>query len=480
MTTAAPEKSSHSAVRRPSRWSKRAVQVVFQSSDLTIIIAAALAAVSLRFGQSELPDDYAVLVALGAFAFLFLGPMFRTHRPESMSDPVTAVRRVASSWGLAVLLVIALSFAAKTSGQYSRIWLGSWALLGFVALGSVRLFYRYVLTWLRETGRLCGHSVLVGPTDRIEALLPYLSDRENAVLATVAVAPRGSGDGGDGAAPAAPDLRDAVREIAVLCTRYRIDQVLLAPPLDDDAALEAYVGATRFLPVAVKILPPPGVLRRRSDFGLTDDPAVITVARPPLAEMDRTVKRLFDIVVGSALLVVLSPLLLLLAALIRLDSPGPALFRQRRGGFGKASFTVLKFRTLHVTEDGTGPLQQVTRRDPRVTRMGRFLRASSLDELPQLINVLRGEMSLVGPRPHALVHDTAFSEQVESYMARHRVKPGMTGLAQVTGLRGEVPDVETLQRRIEQDLYYVENWSLALDIKILVLTAIKLAGRDVY
>jgi putative colanic acid biosynthesis UDP-glucose lipid carrier transferase len=182
-----------------------------------------------------------------------------------------------------------------------------------------------------------------------------------------------------------------------------------------------------------------------------------------------TVKRLLDILAGTLALLAVLPALVAIAALIRLNSPGPILFRQRRIGLNGRSFYIFKFRTMTTLDDGP-VVRQASRGDDRVTSVGRVLRKFSLDELPQLFNVLRGEMSLVGPRPHALAHDTEYSQAIELYAARHNVKPGITGWAQVNGWRGPTPHLDLMIRRLEHDLWYVDNWSLWLDIKIMLLT----------
>jgi exopolysaccharide biosynthesis polyprenyl glycosylphosphotransferase len=200
----------------------------------------------------------------------------------------------------------------------------------------------------------------------------------------------------------------------------------------------------------------------------------------PLSILQRATKRLLDIVLASSGLLVLLPVFALLAAAIRLDSAGPILFRQGRTGFNGRAFRIYKFRTMTTLEDGL-QIRQASRNDQRVTRVGRVLRRLSLDELPQLINVLKGEMSVVGPRPHALVHDDQYSRLIAEYAARHKMKPGITGWAQVNGCRGETPHVDMMKRRVNYDLGYIESWSLWLDLKILVMTVIHVVkDRNVY
>jgi exopolysaccharide biosynthesis polyprenyl glycosylphosphotransferase len=193
------------------------------------------------------------------------------------------------------------------------------------------------------------------------------------------------------------------------------------------------------------------------------------IKRSPLVATGQALKRAIDIAVAGAGLFVLSPLLLLTALAIRLDSAGPSLFTQARNGFNGRSFRILKFRTMHVLEDGP-VIRQATRNDPRFTRLGRWLRRTNIDELPQLFNVLAGDMSLVGPRPHAAAHNQAYEKLIANYALRYHVKPGITGWAQVKGYRGETRTVDLMAKRVELDLWYINNWSIWLDIKIIFLT----------
>ena len=192
-----------------------------------------------------------------------------------------------------------------------------------------------------------------------------------------------------------------------------------------------------------------------------------------LTALERLSKRLLDVTVAATSLVLLVPLLVVVAVAIKLESRGPVIFRQRRHGFNGRSFAIYKLRTMRVMEDGAAVVQ-ATEKDPRVTRVGRFLRATSIDELPQLLNVLQGHMSMVGPRPHALIHDYEYGRMIANYAFRHHVKPGITGWAQVHGYRGGTPRLELMERRITLDLWYIDNWSLTLDINIMLRTFFEL------
>lgn len=201
--------------------------------------------------------------------------------------------------------------------------------------------------------------------------------------------------------------------------------------------------------------------------------------RLPLGALDPLVKRLFDLVLATALLATLAPLMLLVGLIVRATSAGPAIFTQQRRGFDGREFAILKFRTMRVAQDGPG-LRQATRGDPRVTRLGRWLRRTSIDELPQLVNVLRGEMSLIGPRPHALAHDDAFAHAIYEYARRRHMKPGLTGAAQAAGLRGETRTLAQMQARVARDIWYIDNWSMALDIRIAFQTLFTLFKHEAY
>ena len=252
----------------------------------------------------------------------------------------------------------------------------------------------------------------------------------------------------------------------------RPDDVFILAPWSHGARIEAAVDAFMRVPASIH-LGAERILERFSDVHIqrTGPIATLNLVRRPLTALEVAQKRLFDIVVSAVLLIALSPVLLAVALLVRLDSAGPALFRQRRYGFNQEPFRIVKFRSMNVMEDGRA-VAQAEAEDPRVTRLGRLLRRSNLDELPQLINVLLGEMSLVGPRPHAMAHDQHFERSIALYARRHNVKPGITGWAQVNGFRGEIDSPDKIQSRFEHDLYYIDNWSLLFDIRILVMTVI--------
>ena len=265
------------------------------------------------------------------------------------------------------------------------------------------------------------------------------------------------------------DIR-IVNSVANFVRERNAREILLAVPWSDFARIDFIREHIKVLPVSVRLLPDMRV-RSLTDYSSSARQNILSVEilGAPLSPVEQGVKRVIDVVLAAVALVLLLPIMLLTAIAIKLDGPGPVIFRQFRKGFNGQQFVMLKFRTMTVQENGSA-VTQATRDDPRVTGIGKLLRASSIDELPQLINVLSGEMSLIGPRPHALAHDSQFEKLLSDYAFRHHVKPGITGWAQCNGARGATPQIEQIQERVKLDLRYINNWSLWLDFQILIKT----------
>jgi undecaprenyl-phosphate galactose phosphotransferase/putative colanic acid biosynthesis UDP-glucose lipid carrier transferase len=279
---------------------------------------------------------------------------------------------------------------------------------------------------------------------------------------------------------ASTDVR-VFNSVANFVRRNGCREILLALPWGDAGRMEFVRDQIKTLPVAVRLLPD---MRVRSLTNYTSSARqrvlAIEIQRAPLSGAERFVKRVMDVSVASLALIFFLPVMALTAIAIKLDGPGPVIFRQRRKGFNGQQFVMFKFRTMTVQENGP-IVAQATRDDPRVTAIGRLLRSASIDELPQLLNVLNGDMSLIGPRPHALAHDNYFENIVGDYAFRHHVKPGITGWAQCNGARGATPSIEHISERVKLDLWYINNWSLWLDIQILIKTFFEvLRKRNAY
>ena len=270
----------------------------------------------------------------------------------------------------------------------------------------------------------------------------------------------------------AASLRSKLSDVVQVARNERIEDVYLLMDWQHRRVIDGILGALAVLPVSVHLVPDESAARfLNHPIANVGGTWTAVLKRTPLSYAERTTKRCFDLCFAATGLLTLLPLMLVTALFIKLDSRGPVFFRQKRNGFNGEAFDILKFRTMHVLEDG--PLiQQATRNDPRVTRLGRWLRKSSIDELPQLFNVIWGKMSLVGPRPHAASHNTEYEAVIANYAFRHHVKPGLTGWAQVNGYRGETRQIEQMECRVEHDLWYINNWSQLLDLKIVLKTVV--------
>ena len=285
---------------------------------------------------------------------------------------------------------------------------------------------------------------------------------------------------------AAPDgtARGSVSDLVQLCRAGAVDQIFLAVPWGGVPEVDTWLAQLRELPVEVCLYPgAPAVALRTTGVSFVGTEPVFTVIKAPIAGRSYLFKELQDRALALVAIVAFMPVMLAIVLCIRLDSPGSILFRQKRYGLNNDTIEVLKFRTMHVgsLEPAAGRTAQACRHDPRVTRVGRVLRRYSLDELPQLFNVLHGEMSIVGPRPHAVAHNEHYAALIEAYASRHRVKPGMTGWAQVNGLRGETSTLDLMEQRVRHDLYYIEHWSPVLDVKIILRTVFQgFAAKNAY
>src|SRR6516225_10114292 len=379
---------------------------------------------------------------------------------------------------LVILLLTASLFILKVSDNVSRLWLATWSITSPIALCGLRLLTASAVQRLRQSGRLMKNVAIVGASEVGQQLAAkFIRER----LGTRLV---GIFDERQSRFVESADIRTKVHQLPVLyelLCRGTVDEIVIA--IAPYASSRVFELSRRFHPFAVslRVLAPVGyenfqVLdsRRYEDIG------TFRVMGKPLDEVAVLLKRIEDVVIAVFCLLVTLPLMLAIALSVKLESRGPVLFRQKRLGANNLPFNLLKFRSMFVEQ--TDPLgRELTRAgDPRITRVGRFLRMTSMDELPQLINVLRGDMSLVGPRPHALAASAAgvaYARAISEYPIRHRVKPGITGWAQVNGWRGETTTIDQIRQRVEHDLYYIENWSLTFDLLILGRTVFAVLSR---
>ncbi|ADP70116.1 Undecaprenyl-phosphate glucose phosphotransferase [Rhodomicrobium vannielii ATCC 17100] len=378
---------------------------------------------------------------------------------------------VAFAFGLSLFVL----FAIKASEQFSRGWFTSWLLVTYAILLVTRVGWRTAYARLLKNGYLRTAVIVIGSGEPLQNTVARLRDEERrgpvSIAAVYALDPNEARES-ESQIDRNSHLDGCLQQIVMQCQTNSVSDVIVALPASEKDTLCRAVAHLRLLPVNVNIVPDfgeldlsSGTVRSYGHFG------AIGVQRIPISEWGVFVKKIEDIVIATIALFVFAPAMCLIAIAIKLDSPGPVFFRQRRHGFNNKIIHVLKFRTMTVLEDGQ-QVVQASKSDSRVTRVGRILRRTSLDELPQFLNVLKGDMSVVGPRPHALAHNDYYSRLLENYARRHRVKPGITGWAQINGFRGEVLEASQMEQRVKLDLEYIENWAIWLDIKIVLMTPI--------
>ncbi|WP_442488332.1 undecaprenyl-phosphate glucose phosphotransferase [Halomonas litopenaei] len=441
-----------------SEWMRR----LMRCFDAVIAMAAAALALStLAHAQGV---EYSLLILVGGLLLPACGELLGLYEPWRGRSLFTMLGIYTLSWLLTVVLLSVFLVVTRSTIVFSHGWLLVSSLL-VLGLGCTlrALLYTY-LRRLRARGHNLKRVLVIGRPDNIErvashlAALPYIGFRISHVI---------TDDNPD------EILYRIERLVEQSVFRRDYDEIWLSYPLSDGEAVKTIARELLSVPVNLRYFPDLSDVRLLNHrVAKVADMYSLDLNVSPLNGPMRWIKELEDRLLGCVLFLVFLPVMLVVAVLIRVDMGGPVLFKQTRHGLDGKRFRIYKFRTMHLHPQ-EGRTRQATAGDPRVTRLGRILRCTSLDELPQLYNVLQGRMSLVGPRPHAMDHNDHFKDIIEVYMQRHRVKPGMTGWAQVNGLRGITDDVELMRRRVEYDLYYIDNWSLALDIKILVMTLTK-------
>lgn len=417
---------------------------------------------------------------------LLLVPSFYSlglYRFEAIVRPTSRLGRMLAIYFVIFLLLVTLAFALKLSVEFSRIWAFTWLLSGAVCLSLGRGLARYLVYRFAQSGRLGRNVLVIGTGEQAQKLLRHLNRSKEPWSRVIGIFD-------DRLQRTAPSLlghpvRGNLDDLVQYVRAHRCDDVLVALPWTAVQRIVDIVEKLRVLPVHVGISPDlVGVSFAGSTYSRYLGLPVLDVYDKPLAGWNYLAKALFDRVFGAIFLLLAAPAFLLIAAAIRCETPGPVFFRQYRYGFNNGLIPMLKFRSMYVHLQDDDAHTLTTANDARVTRVGGFLRRTSLDELPQLINVVRGDMSLVGPRPHALQAKAAgrlYDDVVAGYALRHKVKPGITGWAQVNGWRGETDTQEKIIKRVDHDLYYIENWSLLFDLLIILRTAWEcLRGRNAY
>jgi Undecaprenyl-phosphate glucose phosphotransferase len=480
-----PDSDSHNKIdcdnfaykQKPLHFTAEIVSGLVGVGDfLTIILGAALSYLVYVQDILKAPspiNDYLVIGCIGAAFTTLLMRSLQWYDYRSFLNFPLQGGRAALALTVTFAALIVLAFFSKTSADWSRAWLLIWFLLSLGLLWTSRLALWTRLRRLENAGRFRTRVVVIGLHRMIapiaEKFRPSADSRVDLVrLFTIS-------DLSEEASQA------ALQSMLSFCRVNDIDQVVIAMPLSEEETLLNLLKQVGMLPVAVRLCFDDGALSRMfRSMSRVDGVALINVFEKPLSDWQKVTKRLFDLAIGLPAFLISAPLMLVIAILIRCESRGPVFFRQVRHGLNHSRFEVLKFRTMFQELSDVEGSKQAVPGDRRVTRAGKMLRRSSLDELPQILNVLRGDMSIVGPRPHPVRMFAAqqpYEELVDDYAARHRMKPGITGWAQVHGWRGPTTDEEHARKRIEYDLYYINNWSIWLDVKIVLMTPIAILAQ---
>jgi len=451
------------------------IQPTLAIADAVLIVLSAIIgggafqlSIGLFYGD---PEMYAGIGLICAVSYAVCARHANLYSIETILRERRDYLDILTGWGLVILFLSVIFFLLKLGTDISRGSVSSFCVLGCVVLVLWRKLVKHTLRVALLAGAIRGRkTAIIGSTEELARIrrdfLLYhygAEEIERIVLGKGSEEPDASLMNG---------VIDRIRSASV-------DQIMLALDWSDRSKLELVRQFFRVFPLPVRLIPDRS-MREVLKYSESAEHLLIDLQREPLSRLEQFSKRAIDLAVAIVSLVVLSPLMIVTAGAIAIQGGGPIVFRQRRMGFNNQVFSIYKFRTMRVTEDGPS-VSQARKNDSRVTPLGRILRRTSIDELPQLFNVLRGDMSIVGPRPHAVAHDDKYGLMIAEYAFRRHVKPGITGWAQVNGFRGETLRLEQMSKRVELDLWYINNWSLALDLHIMARTAFELArARNAY
>lgn len=452
--------------------SSRVLSTIFSFLDACLILLVGIVSYHLLIGTSlGLHDNYLFAICFIWITFFFLGRYAGIYSFSTILAPLTNFPKLAVVCLTTFMLLLAVAFSLKVSNEFSRVWMYSFGAATFIVILSYRLIGFLVINYLASRGICTRNVVVLGGGKQTERLLKQLSNEKPAINKIVGI----FDDRIERVGPTVGGhlLLGNIDALIKFVRTNHVDDIIVALPWNADERQIEIVSRLRELPAHVHLVSDLVGFRfpyqpSPNHFGGVP---MIEVVDSPLSGFKIAIKALEDRILGSLLLVAFSPVLLLVALAIRLESKGPILFRQKRYGYNNQIFEIYKFRSMYHDGKQRPVTVQASKDDPRITRVGKFIRRTSLDELPQLFNVVSGCMSLVGPRPHAVDHNEEYSELIDGYFARHKVKPGITGWAQVKGFRGETDTLEKMEARVNYDTYYVENWSLFFDLQILAMTA---------
>jgi Undecaprenyl-phosphate glucose phosphotransferase len=467
-----PLRAPHGPVAGPSKQRLRLTparaRAVLRLLDVAVIVTAALLA--HRMGP-EVAAHGALLSFVVACAVLVAVDLFASagiYRPRHLGNAAAQIWRVAGAWTSVQVLLATFAFVSGSSGLLPWPLFAAWWGIALITLIALHVVGAAVIGRGQRSGWLATRLVLVGAGPQAANFILRVRQQDPGIVIA------GLFDDRRSRVPASVEgcaVLGTLDDLAEFVRTRHVDQIVITLPQHAAGRRLACFEKLRHLPLDVRLSPDlPGL--ELDGHGMTQIAGVplLRVFDRPLTGWSRLAKGIEDRVIAAMVLLLAAPVLLAVAIVVRATSSGPVLFKQRRYGFDNQAIDVLKFRTMHDVSCRESGGAAARRGDPRVTAIGRFLRRTSLDELPQFLNVLLGQMSIVGPRPHAVAHNERFASLIDGYLSRHRVKPGITGWAQIHGLRGEAETLARMQERVRYDLHYIENWSLLLDLRIILRT----------
>ncbi len=454
-----------------------------RSIELMALTLAGAVVLATSSGTTDIAENFAHLVAplFGAALTILFVQGFDGYQISAFRSYAFQLGRILAAWSMVFAAMAALAFYAGQGEAEDAQRLMRWYFAGLAFFVVERaILTRLVTGWTRD-GRLERRAVIVGGGKLAEDLIRSLEAQPGNDIRICGIFDDRTDDRSPAMVEGYPKL-GTIPELVEFGRLVKLDMLIVTLPVAAAVRVQQLLHKLWVLPVDIRLSAHTDKLKfRPRNYSYEGSLPFIDVVDKPLADWDAVSKRVFDLVIGTFALIALSPVMIGAAIAIKATSKGPVFFRQNRFGFNNEVISVWKFRSMYTDRCDHEVKQAVTKGDPRVTPVGRFIRKTSIDELPQLFNVLLGELSLVGPRPHAVNAQTEnrmWDNVVDGYFARHKVKPGVTGWAQINGWRGEIDTPEKIRARVEHDVYYIENWSLLFDLKILVLTPIRLLDTE--
>ncbi len=471
---------SEAARSQADKFRKKAISVsglliTVKISEFLIFMGVAI---SVAYSLLDLSTSFMVLTAcLASCVYILSLKFFDSYKISSLRSLPSCSLQILTSLVHASITLMSLGYLVDMSLETRCVWFTITFLISLSCIFSFRYFLSGFVDHWFQSGRLERRVVIIGSGERAQEFIKNLKATKDTDIRICGI----FDDRTDMRCPETIEgypVLGTLDELTVFAQIARLDMLIMTLPMSAQVRMIELLKKLLVLPIEIRMSVKKGesVFHNRADC-LNEELSIIEISQRPIAKWNAICKRGFDIIFASLGLILFSPLLALSALAIKIESPGPVFFRQNRFGFNNEVISVLKLRSMYHEKADPHAKSVVTKNDPRVTKVGNFIRKTSIDELPQLWNVLTGKLSLVGPRPHAVFAHTkekVWGELIDGYYTRHKVKPGITGWAQINGLRGEVETIEQLEARVKYDLYYIENWSLSFDLYITLMTPLRL------